>query len=106
MLNNALVDALVTAAGKNNVLFLGKLFCKRLVERSTGWGRENDGWSSIGNQIVECLAPRLRLHNHASTATIRRVVYGLVDVVGPAAKIVCLESDQPLLLGFAQKGKF
>ena len=49
MLDNALVDALVATTGKNNVLFLGELFCKRLVERSTCWGRENNGWSSICN---------------------------------------------------------
>src|SRR5580692_897716 len=54
------------------------------------------GMTSSGSRpgdSVEGLAPRLRLHHHAGPAAERRVIDGVMNIMGPAAQIVHSEGN-------------
>ncbi len=109
VVDHALVDALVAAAREHQPR-LGRQFAgHRLRERPPG--RAGDQQARTGpagpveDELVEALAPRLRLHDHARAAAGRAAVDRVVDVVGPAPQVVDVEVEQAPVAGPADQGE-
>src|SRR3954454_5711120 len=106
-----LVDALVPAAGEREPGLRRELACHRLGERrAAGAGDDQVRYAARSGRVrplvhdgVQCLAPRLRAHDHALASSVRRVVDGAVAVVGEVAQVVHPQVDQALLTGLADQ---
>ena len=93
VVGHPLVDALVAAAGDDQVLVGGQLAGDRLRERRAAGG--GDDQRRAGREHgVERLAPRLGLHHHPGSAAVRGVVDGAVPVVGPLPQVVDVHGEQ------------
>jgi hypothetical protein len=93
-LDHALVDALVAADQEDQPRSGRQLAGERLGERLTA-GRRDDHGGPVDRQLVEGLAERLGLHHHPGTSAVRRVVHGVVPIVGPPPQVVDVEFEQP-----------
>src|SRR5205085_9666239 len=99
VVEDALVDALVTTAGEDQVPHLRQLGRGALVEGNTGRGGHYEhGAGRVTDDRVECLPPRLGTHDHAGAAAVRHVVDGAVPVVGPLAQVVDVHVEKAALL--------
>ena len=90
VVDDALVDALVAAAGEHEVLLGCELARDLLRERLAG-GRRHDEQGvgcPVADDAVERLAPWLGLHDHAGAPAVGRVVDGAVAVVRVVAEVV------------------
>src|SRR3712207_5947971 len=110
VVEDALIDALVPAAAEHEVILAGELVRHRLGEKLARGRREDherrlNAVRRLGEDAVERLAPRLRLHDHSGPAAVRGVVDGAVPVVGEIAQVVNGEVEEPGLLGLAEQGQ-
>ena len=87
VIGHPLVDAFVAAAGEHQVLLLRPPLSVGLGEQPAGRRRQHQK-RCLRAYLVERLTPDRSLHHHAGPAAVRRVVDGMVDVVGPAPEIV------------------
>ena len=101
MVDHPLVDALVAAAGEDQVRPGGELAGDGLGEGSPGGRRHDQRSCRSPASSVERLTPRLGLHHHAGAAAVRRVVDGPVPVVGPLPQVVHAHVEEPSIAGLA-----
>ena len=86
MFHNSLINALVSAASKNQVGSCGQISGKLLGKGDTGWSGENYCWPLIfWNDFIKSITPRLGLHHHSGPSSIRRVIDGSVFIASPLA---------------------
>jgi hypothetical protein len=110
VVDDALVDALVTTASEDQVLLGGELLRQGLGEDLTGRRREDDDGRrrlfrfARVEDAVEGFAPWLRSHDHARAATVWSVVDSAMTVEGVVAEIVDAEVDEAALPRPAEQG--
>ena len=102
-----LVDALVTAAGKDEPLLGGELARPGLRERHTPGARDDEvrarSTVGAGQDLVEGRPPRFGLHDHAGAAAVGGAVDAAVSVVGVLAQVVDPHVQQALVPGLADE---
>ena len=78
--------------------------CGGLLKELTGRRREDNDRLALSIQdVIKSLTPRLWLHEHAGTATVRTIVYRFVLVVGVVAKVVDAHLEQLFFTGLTEQ---
>ena len=99
----ALVDALVTAAHKQQALAFEQALGHMLRKGLAAGGEEHHGGlGTLRADGLDCLGNRLDLHEHALPAAIRLVIDGAMAVVRPVAQVIRLKIKKAGLAGAAQ----
>ena len=99
----ALVDALVTAAHKQQALTFEQALGHMLRKGLAAGGEEHHGGlGALGTDGLNCLGNGLDLHEHALPAAVWLIIDGAMAVVRPVAQVIRLKIKKAGLAGAGQ----
>lgn len=103
MSTHALVHALIAAANHNQVAVGCQLLHERLLEGAALWSEHDYGGGIVEDGIrfkfADGIENRFRFHDHAVSAAEWVVIHGAALVMGMAANVVDINTDEVILDG-------